>query len=313
MKFQNLRRYLTDCDYRFSVNDAHGLYRSLDDETYIKKRYHAKFGRKLNLECPKTFNEKLQWLKLHDRKPIYTQMVDKVEAKKLVADAIGDEYIIPTLGVWNRFEDIDFDALPDQFVLKCSHDSGGLAICRDKKKFDLEGARKKINASLSCNYYWRGREWPYKDVRPRILAEKYMEDASDGLQESPKGITDYKFFCINGKPQLLYVSRGLDNHLTAELSFYGMDGVEKTFRRRDYRPYHNANIPENFDEMKAVAEKLAGFVACPFVRIDLYSIDNHVYFSEITFSPCSGMIPFEPESADEELGKLLYLPIDETR
>lgn len=310
MNIRNLKRYLADSDYRFTFNDAHGLYQKLDDEAYLKRRYYARFGKKLNLDNPKTLNEKLQWLKLHDRKPIYTQMVDKIEAKKLVAESVGEEYIIPTLGIWDRFEDIDFDVLPDQFVLKCSHDSGGLVICRDKNKLDIELARTKINSSLSSNYYWRGREWPYKDVPPRILAEKYMGSAFDGKQRNDKGIVDYKFFCFNGKPLLLYVSRGLDNHQTAELSFYGMDGVEKPFRRTDYKPYHNAEMPENLDEMKAVAERLAGVVGCPFVRIDLYSIDNRIFFSEITFSPCSGMIPFEPASADEELGKLLLLPIE---
>ena len=168
--------------------DSRGFFKFMSDEAYLKFMYKLKMKRKLNLSDPQTFNEKLQWLKIYDRKPEYTTMVDKYEAKKYVADIIGEEYIIPTLGVWDRFEDIDFDELPDQFVLKCTHDSGGLVICRDKSKLDLKAAKKKINKSLKRNYYWIGREWPYKNVRPRIIAEKFMTDpTSDDLQ-------DYKFF-----------------------------------------------------------------------------------------------------------------------
>lgn len=423
-----------------------GLLNWMSDKQYLQIAYRIKMGKKLNLKNPQTFNEKLQWLKLYDRKPIYTQMVDKIEAKKLVAAVIGEEYIIPTLGVWDRFDDIDFDSLPNQFVLKCSHDSGGLVICRDKSILDVDAARTMINRCLSHSFYWAGREWPYKDVKPRILAEQYMEDEEthelrdykvftfngvpkalfiatergskeetkfdffdadfkhlpftnghpnaevtpakpktfeemkalatklsenipqlrvdfyevngkayfgeltfshwsgmmpfnppewdktfgdwiklpeihgggyalihDGYvlwlhQLKVKGLVDYKFFCSNGKPNLLYVSRGLEHHPTAEISFYGMDGKEKNFHRNDYMPYHSAVMPSNFENMKIIAEQLAQYVDSPFVRIDLYSIKGKIYFSEITFSPCSGMIPFEPISADKELGRELLLP-----
>lgn len=159
----------------------------LPDKMYIGLKYFLKFREFPNLKSPVTFNEKLQWLKLHDRKPEYNTMVDKYKAKKYVADRIGSEHIIPTLGVWERFEDIDFDVLPNQFVLKCTHDSGGLVICRNKSKFDKVNAKEKIKASLKTNYFYQGREWPYKNVRPRIIAEKYMEDGST------KELTDYKF------------------------------------------------------------------------------------------------------------------------
>ncbi len=277
----------------------------IPDKQYIQIIYRMRMGKWLNLKNPQTFNEKLQWLKLNDRKPSYTMMVDKYEVKKYVADIIGEEYIIPTLGVWDRFEDIDFDSLPNQFVLKCTHDSGGLIIVRDKSKMDMEAAREKINKCLKINYYWHGREWPYKNVKPRIIAEKYME----GDQAGDRGLTDYKFFCFNGKPNVLYISRGLEHHPTAEISFYGMDGLERPFHRKDYKPYHNAKIPSNFEEMKEIAERLANAVGCPFIRIDLYSISGKVYFSEITFSTCNGMLPFEPISADGELGKELCLPV----
>lgn len=172
----------------------------MNDEKCLGFWYKYRFGTRLNLKNPKTFNEKIQWLKLYDRNPLYTTMVDKYEAKKYVASIIGEEYIIPTLGVWDKFDDIDFDKLPNQFVLKCTHDSGGLAVCKDKKVFDINAARKRINRSLKRNFYWIGREWPYKDVRPRIIAEQYMEN-SDGRTE----LSDYKFYCFNGKPEYCHV------------------------------------------------------------------------------------------------------------
>jgi len=307
MKLSKIKRYIVDSGYRFSVNDSHGFYDSLSDEKYLKKKYFSKFHKHLDLENPISLNEKLQWLKLNDRKPLYTQLVDKIEAKDIVSKVIGAEYIIPTIGVWDSFSEINFSNFPNQFVLKCSHDSGGLIICRDKSGFDINYAKDLINSSLNRNYYDVGREWPYKDVKPRIFAEKYMEE-NPSVNGGSKGLTDYKFFCFNGSPLLLYVSRGLEYHPTAEISFYGMDGIEKEFHRSDYKPYHNAKMPSNFPEMKITAEKLAKFVDCPFVRIDLYSINNKIYFSEITFSPCSGFIPFEPMSTDVELGKLLDIP-----
>jgi hypothetical protein len=262
-------------------------------------------GYPLDLENPKTFNEKLQWLKLYDRKPIYTTMVDKYEVKKYIAEKLGEEYVIPTLGVWDRFDDIDFESLPDQFVLKCTHDSGGLVICRDKSKLNKEAARQKIEQCMKRNYYWSGREWPYKNVKPRILAETYMDD-----ENAVAGLTDYKFFCFNGKPEMLYVSQGLEDHATASISFYDMEGREMPFHRRDFKPIEGElTLPSNFVEMQETAEKMAKEVDCPFVRIDLYSVRGRMYFSEVTFSPCSGMLPFEPKEWDAKLGDWLTLSV----
>lgn len=281
----------------------------ISDEKYLKILYKGYMGKQLDISNPKSFNEKMQWLKLYDRNPQYTDMADKIEVKKYVERLIGPSFVIPTLGVWNTFEEINFSNLPNQFVLKCSHDSGGLVICRDKKSFDVNKARLTINKSLKRNYFWPHREWPYKNIQPRILAEKYMEDKSANDDSTSIGLIDYKFFCFNGVPQLLYISKGLENHYTAGISFYGMDGVELAFHRRDYKPYHGAVIPSNFTEMKNIAEKLAQDIESPFVRIDLYSVGDKSYFSEITFTPCGGMVPFEPESADYDLGKKLTLPI----
>ena len=172
----------------------------IPDALYLKLRYWKVFHKPLNLKNPQTFNEKLQWLKLYDRKPEYTCMVDKYKAKQYVAERIGQEYIIPTLGVWDSFDEIDFDALPDQFVLKCTHDSGGLVICQDKKTLDKEAARRRITASLQRNYFWANREWPYKNVKPRIIAEVYMQDTVTAE------LRDYKFFCFNGTAKLLFIA-----------------------------------------------------------------------------------------------------------
>ena len=277
----------------------------LDDETYLKIKWKLNMGNELNLVEPQTFNEKLQWLKIHDRKPCYSKLVDKYEAKVWAEKIIGEEYIVPNLGVWDTFDEIEFEKLPKQFVLKCTHDSGGLIICRDKNKLDISQARKVVERSYKRNFYWSGREWPYKNVKPRIIAEKFM---SDGRTEE-MGLTDFKFFCFNGKPEFIYISHGLENHDLAGISFYDLKGNKLPFKRMDYKeiPGEQFPLPNNFDEMVNVAEKLAIEVQNPFVRVDLYEIEGNIYFSEITFFPCSGFIPFDPCSVDKELGKLIDL------
>ena len=175
--------------------DSRGVFNLMPDELYLKFMFRLRMHRKLNLETPQCFNDKIQWTKLYDRRPEYTTYVDKYAAKKSVADIIGGQYIIPTIGVWDRFDDIDFEKLPNQFVLKCTHDSGGFVICKDKKTFDIEQAKKKINKCLKRNYYWMGREWPYKNVPHRIIAEQYMAD----------DLRDYKLFCFNGVPRMTLV------------------------------------------------------------------------------------------------------------
>lgn len=281
----------------------------LPDKFVITNVFKFKMGKKPDLKNPKTFNEKLQWLKLYDRKPIYTTMVDKYDAKKYVADIIGEEHIITTLGVWNSFDEINFDNLPNQFVIKCTHDSGGLVICRDKSKLDKEKVRKKIEKCFKRNYYWSSREWPYKDVKPRIIAEEFMVDEK-GEASGIKGLVDYKFFCFGGEPKFLYVSKGLEDHSTAKISFFDLEGKLMPFYRKDFSPFDTELVlPDNYDEMKAYAEKIAKEINNPFVRVDLYSLNNNIYFSEITFFPCSGMVPFEPEEWDGKLGEYIDLSI----
>lgn len=272
-----------------------------DDALYLKIKYWGMMGKKLDLKHPKTFNEKLQWLKLYDRKDEYTAMVDKAAAKDYAAEKIGSQYIIPTLGVWERFEEIDFDALPDRFVLKCTHDSGGLVICKDKSKLDLAQARQKIERSLKTDYYMSGREWPYKNVPRRIIAEKYMEDHLCGE------LRDYKFFCFNGVAESVMVCTERE---TGEPKFYFFD---KSWTLKRYNLRGKA-APEGFtlekpariDEMFALAEKLSAGI--PFLRVDLYSIDGAPYFGETTFFPDSGFDANLLAETDAYWGSLLKLP-----
>ncbi len=286
--------------YRFGVLDTRGFYRNLSDKKYLEKKFYVKTGKKLNLNNPRTFNEKLQWLKLHDRKPIYTTMVDKHEAKAYVAERIGKEHVIPTLGVWNSFDEIDFDSLPNQFVLKCTHDSGGLVIVRDKTRFDKAKAREKVKKSLKNQYFYQGREWPYKDVVPRIIAEAYMED------NSGNGLRDYKFYCFNGEPKFLYISEGLEDHSTAKISFVTCDWNFAPYERSDYKPFEKLpDKPKRFDEMLEYAAMLSQNT--DFLRVDLYEVNGEVFFSELTFFPASGYMPFKDFRHDKEIGEMLQL------
>lgn len=274
----------------------------LPDKLYLKRVYSKIYGEKLDFHSPNTFDAKLQWLKIYDRNPLYTKMVDKYEVKKYVAAIIGEEYIIPTIGVWNAFAEIDFDKLPKQFVLKCTHDSGGMIICKDRSKLNILETRKKLEKCLKNNFYWQSREWPYKNVKKRIIAEKFMSD-----NESSSGLTDYKFYCFNGEPKFLYVSQGLEDHATAHISFLNMDWTFAPYERSDFRPLTVLpKKPETFDEMRRIAKILSADI--PFVRVDLYQINGRVYFSELTFSPCGGFCPFKERQQDIDIGKYLILP-----
>lgn len=294
-----IKAILFDKRKRFLYLSKLGIYNWMGDEVYLRKRYNCVLGQELDIVNPCTFNEKLQWLKIHDRNPEYIKMADKFYAKQFVAENIGEEHIIPTLGCWEHFEDINFDSLPEQFVLKCTHDSGGLVVVRDKNTFDKIKAKKKIEKCLKHNYFYNSREWPYKDIKPQIIAEKYMEDG-----QGQKGLTDYKFYCFNGKPEYLYVSVGLENHETARISFLNLDWTFADFNRSDYLPLEKLPTkPSQFEKMKEIATQLSK--GCPFLRVDLYEINGKVYFGELTFYPAEGMMPFCPKEADKKLGDLL--------
>lgn len=276
------------------------LFYIFSDKCYLKILYRVYFKKKLNLDNPKTYNEKIQWLKLNDRKKIYTTMVDKDKAKEYVASIIGEEYIIPNIGVYERFSDIDFDKIPNKFVIKTTHDSGGVFICRDKSKVDYKKMKKIITKSLKRNFYKFRREWPYKNVKPKIIIEKYMED------EKRASIRDYKFFCFNGKPKLMYVSEGMENHSTAKMCFLDMDYNLTKVKRKDYRLFEK--IPEkpiNFEKMKELAAILSKDI--PHLRVDFYEIDGKIYFGELTFATCAGFVPFEKDEYDVLLGSWINI------
>lgn len=302
MKIKHLLSFIKDPVARFDILSSRGLLGWMDDETYIKKYYRIRTGKKLNLKNPQTYNEKLQWLKLHDRKDIYTKMVDKYEVKEYVAKIIGEKYIIPTYGVWDNFDDINFNTLPEQFVLKCTHDSGGLIIVKDKSKLDMQAARKKIMKCLKRNYYSHGREWPYKNVKPRIIAEKYMEEKGINTEE---GLRDYKIFCFDGEPKLIQVDYNrFDNH---KRNLYTTDWnyVEASIKYPT-DPNHQIAKPTPLNEMLDVARKLSQ--GMPHLRVDLYCVEDKVYFGELTLCHGTGMETFSPESLGIEMGKWLKLP-----
>lgn len=306
---------------RFEFLCRHGFYDRMPDEKYLKKMFEVKMGYPLDLSNPQTFNEKLQWLKLYDRRPEYTMMVDKYAVKQFIADNLGKEYVIPTYGVWDNYDEIDFDRLPDQFVLKCTHDSGGLVIVKDKNNMDHAAARKKLTDSLARDYYLTGREWPYKNVPRRIIAEKYMVDESGYLLKTDSSyigfhkteeklsfngeLVDYKFMCFHGNVQCVFTcsERASDNGLM--VTFFDKDWNVLPFER--HYPKSNKPIakPLNFEKMVQFSETLSKGI--PFVRVDFYEINQKVYFGELTFYPGNGMEEFHPESADYELGKLIKL------
>lgn len=272
----------------------------MSDEKYLKLRYKCIMGKELNLENPITYNEKLQWLKLYDRKPEYTKMVDKYEAKKYVSDIIGDEYIIPTLGVWENAEDIDFDALPNEFVLKCTHDSGGMVICNDKSQLDIQSTKATLNHFLNRNFYSLHREWPYKNVKPRIIAEKYMVD------ESGYELKDYKFFCFDGRVQAMFIATDRNEKTETCFDFFDRDFNHMPVVNGHPNTKKELKKPQGFEKMIELAEKLS--IGIPQVRIDFYDINGKVYFGEMTFFHWSGLKKFEPEKYDKIFGDWITLP-----
>lgn len=277
------------------------MLRLLSDELYIQLQYFYHFHRFANLKHPQTFNDKLQWLKLHDRNPLYTTLVDKYAVKKWVAAQIGEQYIIPTLGVWEKAEDINFDALPNQFVLKCNHSGGGnVIICRDKAQLDKQETIKKLAHQLQNNSYWYGREWPYKNVKPCIIAEKFMEDSPQ------EGLSDFKLMCFNGKVKCSFTCTERFSKNGLKVTFYDPNWQVMPFERHYPRSKTPLAKPLNYDEMVALAGKLSKGI--PFVRVDFYSVQGKTYFGELTFYPGSGLEEFTPPQWDKTFGDCLILP-----
>lgn len=274
------------------------ILRKVPDSIYLRFYYKKKMHQKLNLKNPKTFNEKLQWLKLHDRNPLYTTLVDKYKVREYIKNNLGEEYLIPIIGVYDSFDEIDFGELPNKFVMKCNHDSASVIVCKNKKELDIESAREKLEKALNRNFYYGGREWAYKNVKPKIIIEKFMEDKK-GL------LLDYKFYCFNGKSDYVMICANRDKGKT---NFFYLnrngelmrnmtnDGIEapKNFK---------VEVPDNLEEMFNIVCKLSKDI--PFVRIDLYNVDGRIYFGEFTFYPSGGFDAKRLEETDRILSSRL--------
>jgi len=278
---------------------SHLLY-NMSDEKYLKFLWRLKKGTSLDLDTPQTYNEKLQWLKLYDRKSLYTQIVDKITVKDYVSNIIGSEYVIPTIAIWDSVEEIDLESLPNQFVLKTNNgsSSAGVIVCKNKNSFDLEAAKKRIKKSMKGSVWKDMREWPYKDIVPKVFAEKYLEDSSGELQ-------DYKFFCFDGEVKAMFIAT---ERFSEEVKFDFFDADFNHLDLYQIHPMsgHSISKPEGFDEMKQIAAKLSeGF---PHVRVDLYNVNGRIYFGEITFYHHGGFAPFHPEQWDYTFGDWIKLP-----
>ena len=279
-----------------------GITNLLSDKAYLKLTYRIRFGEKLDLKNPMTYNQKLQWLKLYDRNPEYVKMVDKILVKEYVEKVIGKEYIIPTLGVWDRYEDIDFSELPEQFVLKCNHDSGSIVVCTNKEKLDRKKTRKKLKTGLKTDGFFWGREWPYKSVKRRILAEQYMEE--EGTNE----LKDIKLMCFDGKVKCSFIGSERFSKDGLKVTFFDTDWKVMPFERHYPKSKKEIKKPQNYDEMVILAEKLSQGI--PFVRVDFYEVCGKTYFGELTFFPGSGWEEFRPEAWDKKIGEWIKLPIE---
>lgn len=284
-----------------SILGNRGFFHNMDDEKYLKLIYPRFIDEKLNLNNPKTFNEKLQWLKIHNRKKEYSIMVDKYAVREYIAKKLGNEYLIDLVGgPWDNAKDIDFNALPNQFVLKCTHDSKSVIICKDKSSFDTKTAIKKLNKHLKTNLYYGGREWPYKDVKPRIIAEKYMVD------ESGTELKDYKIFNFSGKPELIQVNFGRfensrKNYYNTNWEYVPLECHFPTDKNTVIKK------PDKLDKMLEFSALLSKDI--PFLRTDFYSINDKIYFGELTFYPAGGFFGFNPPEWDKKLGDLIDLSL----
>lgn len=286
------------------MNVKYEITKCIPDRLYIQLLFFRHLHKRINLEQPKAFNEKLQWLKLYDRNPEYTKMVDKYAVKQYVSEKIGSEFIIPTLGVWDNPEDINFSDLPDRFVLKWNHDSGSIVICTDKSILDRREAVSRLKSRQKFSGFWYAREWPYKDVVPKVIAEKYIEDSSGYLN-------DYKLMCFNGKVRCSFVCTDRFSGDGLKVTFYDRSWNQMPFSR--HYPVSDMPVPrpKNYDALVHLAEKLSEGI--PFVRVDFYEVNDRVYFGEMTFYPGSGLEEFDPEKWDYVLGSWLELPVNKLK
>ena len=327
-KLKKLADFVSDKNYRFMVLARKGFYDSLPDKDYVIRESAANIGYTPNIKNPVSFNDKMQWLKLYDRNPLYSKIVDKYSVRGFVEEKIGSDSLVPLVGgPWKSVEEIDIAALPNQFVLKCTHDSGGVFVCKDKATFDWNSAKGKLAAHLSKNYFYQHREWPYKKVLPLIIAEAYLheelvsscdcnEDSSVSVDylQSRYGLVDYKITCFNGKARLFMIYVGvLGSEMKAEDYFGNVyDEHFSILNLLDCLPITAPRYPKEiekpffFEEMIEKAEKLAAGI--PLVRVDFYHYGGVIKFGEMTLYPDAGMTSYKPDHWDKTLGSWLQLP-----
>lgn len=300
-KIVNGLNLFINSNYRTEFFVRHGIYNRLTDEKFLKKVFKSRIGYALDLNSPKTYNEKLQWLKLYDRKPEYKIMVDKYKVRDYIATKLGEKYLIPLLGVWNDPEDIDFQSLPNQFVLKCNHNSGlGMCICKDKSNLNIAKVKENLKKGLNQDYYMTGREWPYKDVPRKIICEKFM------VEEGRNDLRDFKFYCFDGKVKILGIYSDRNSKAPTRVDYF-----DNNFKPLDLRwGYQHSDIPPEkplkYEEMVLIAEKLA--TGIPELRVDLYLCGNQIYFGELTFFDGSGFDKIEPKEWDLKMGSWIPVP-----
>lgn len=300
-----IKAFLTDPNFRLSILASRGFYNRMSDEDFLKRKYKLKFGESLDLENPQKFQEKLQWVKLNDRKPIYHQMVDKYDAKKFISERVGEQYVIPTLGIWEKFDDIDFDSLPNKFIIKNTHDSGNYYICKDKLKLDKKVMKSRLRIkTLNRDYYVENREWPYKGLKPRIIAEPLLEDINAPY------LRDFKFYCFNGEPRIFYITSDKGGNLPTKQDFFDIEGNHLDIQDISYpnNPVKTPDLPINLSEMVELCKSLSRDTY--HLRVDLYEINGKVYVGELTFFEGSGFCAFSPEKYNLLLGEWIKLPID---
>ena len=296
--FEKGIKYIVDKKFRKSINLRYKDCSDMPDDEFLKREFEIWFEKKLDLDNPETYNEKLQWLKLYNRKPEYTAMVDKYAAKEYVAARMGDDCIIPTLGVWDCFEDIDFDFLPEKFVLKCTHDCGGLVICKDKSNFNRRKAKAIIEKSLKRDFYLCHREWPYKNVKPRIIAEQFLEDMDE--------LVEYKLFCFDGKVKMILVCKGQAHGSGRTNDYCDVNLQRLPFTSLNPNSQGELKVPDELPQLISFAETLSAGI--PHLRVDTYLADGKIYFGELTFFHNTGLGEFDPPEWDKILGDWITLP-----
>ncbi len=303
MKKKRILYYLKNPGKMIMPLGDKGFFNWIPDRAYLSLLFRGQFHKKLNFANPQTYNEKLQWLKLNDRKPLYHTIVDKYEVKSYVASKIGSQYVIPTLGVWDNPDEIDFESLPQKFVLKCTHDSGSTIVCHNKDLLDIKMVKKKLNGCLKRSTFWFGREWPYKDLKPRVIAEQLLES------ESENGLDDYKVLCFHGEPKLIEVHSG------RYTTHHTMEYYDTNWQRKDIQQtrYQMAEIPQMMPSPLAEMLELSAELSKDFIhiRVDWYIIKSQLFFGELTFYDASGLVSFKDEKWDYEFGSWINLPKSE--